>query len=198
MISPDKALEKLLEGNKRFAQGESIHPNLGKELRESLMSEQKPYAAIIACSDSRVPVEIIFDAGVGDLFVIRTAGHVPSRESLGSLEYAVRHLGVKLVVILGHENCGAVKSAIQVHETEKYEDLSENLQVLLSHIYPVLDNLDLSTPMCLEKAIDENIKYQVQDLLDRDEYLAEKMEKKEILIIGAKYYFNSGIIEVFK
>lgn len=198
MLSPNKALEQLLEGNRRFSQGQSIHPNLGKELREALINEQQPYAAIIACSDSRVPVEIIFDAGIGDLFVIRTAGHVPSKESLGSLEYAVNRLGVKLVMILGHDNCGAVKSAIEVYKSEKFTELSDNLQTLLNHIYPVLDDIDLSCSNSLNEAVDANIRYQVKDLIKRDKYLADKIEKKEILLVGAKYNLDNGIIEVFE
>ena len=198
MLSPDKALIRLMDGNKRFANGESIHPNLGKELRESLINDQKPYAAIVACSDSRVPIEIIFDAGLGDLFVIRTAGHVPSKESLGSLEYAVKELGVKLVMILGHDNCGAVKTAMKVYETQSFDELSENLQTLLSHIYPVLDNLDLSCSDALDKAVDANIRYQIADLLKRDPYLEEKVKQKEIILVGAKYNLNNGEIEVFE
>lgn len=196
MLSPDKALNKLLDGNKRFASGESIHPNLGKELRESLINDQKPYAAIVACSDSRVPIEIIFDAGLGDLFVIRTAGHVPSKESLGSLEYAVKELGVKLVMILGHDNCGAVKTAINVYKSQTFDELSENLQTLLSHIYPVLDDLDLSCPDALEQAVEANIRYQIQDLIKRDKYLEDKINQKEIILVGAKYNLNNGEIEV--
>lgn len=191
-----KSLEKLIEGNKRFAHGQSIHPNLGMELRSSLLKKQKPFAAIIACSDSRVPIEIIFDVGLGDLFVIRSAGHVLSKEALGSLEYAVRELGVKFVMILGHKNCGAIKSALNTYKTEKYEKLSENLQALLSHIYPVFEHLDTSCENTLDEAINENIKYQVKDLMQRDEYLAKRVKDKDLLVVGAKYSLDTGLVEI--
>jgi len=196
MIKPQKALEKLLEGNKRFYENKSIHPNLGQELRNSLIDGQTPYAAIIACSDSRVPVEIIFDAGIGDLFVIRTAGHVLSKETLGSLEYAVTKLKVKLVVILGHDNCGAVQSALAAYRTNKYCELSENIQALLEHINPFFDKLDMHSPHLLENAITSHIKYQVSDLVKKDEYLAHLADDSKIMIVGAKYNLEIGKVEI--
>lgn len=191
-----ESLQKLIEGNKRFAQNRSIHPNLSQELRNTLLDEQKPFAAIIACSDSRVPVEIIFDGGLGDLFVIRTAGHVLSKETLGSLEYAVRELDVKLVMILGHDNCGAVKSALNAYNTNQYDELTENSKALLNHIYPIFEKLDTTAPDALEKAIKSNIQYQVEDLIKQDAYLAEKGEG-DIMIVGAKYSLDSGLVEIF-
>lgn len=196
MIKPQKALGKLIAGNKRFYENKSIHPNLGQELRNSLIDKQTPYAAIIACSDSRVPVEIIFDAGIGDLFVIRTAGHVLSKETLGSLEYAVTKLKVKLVVILGHDNCGAVQSALAAYKSNKYGELSENIQSLLEHINPFFDKLDMHSPHLLENAITSHIKYQVDDLVKKDEYLARLADNGKILVVGAKYNLETGGIEI--
>ena len=198
MISPNKALNLLKDGNKRFAQGKSIHPNLGNELRSQLMNEQTPFAVVISCSDSRVPVEIIFDAGIGDLFVIRTAGHVLSKETLGSLEYAVKELNVKLVVIMGHDNCGAVRAALVAYKTKKYEDLSENLQALLNHIYPVFNNMNTCDNEALNEAIISNIHYQVQDLKERDPYLAQKIKENKFMLVGAKYNLSTGMIEFFE
>lgn len=190
-----KSLTKLIEGNKRFAKGESLHPNLGVELRNSLVNKQKPFAAIIACSDSRVPVEIIFDVGLGDLFVIRSAGHVLSKEAIGSLEYAVSSLDVKFVMILGHDNCGAVTSALSTYNS-KENDLTENLSILLNHIYPVFENLDTKSENALNKAITLNINYQVKDLLKRSDYLTKKVQKNELLVVGGKYSLESGLVEV--
>ncbi len=191
-----ESLRKLIEGNERFARNKSIHPNRSAELRNNLLDGQNPFAAIIACSDSRVPVEIIFDVGLGDLFIIRTAGHVLSKETMGSLEYAVKNLGVKLVMVLGHDNCEAVKSALKAYKTMKYNELSENLQALLSHIYPVFENLAPDCANFLDEAIEENIKYQIDDLMKRDEYLAKKVEEKEIILVGAKYNLETGIVEI--
>lgn len=194
----EESLKKLIDGNKRFAQGKSIHPNLGEELRNSLINEQKPFAAIIACSDSRVPVEIIFDAGIGDLFVIRNAGHVLSKETLGSLEYAVSQLGVDLVMILGHENCGAVKSALDAYNSEIYGNLSENLQTSLSHIYPFFENLEDAQNYPFSEITKLHVQYQLKDLLKKDPYLAKKVNDNKITLVGANYYLSTGLIEVFQ
>lgn len=199
-MCPNATLEKLIDGNKRFAQGQLTHPNLGIELRNALVNKQKPYAAILACSDSRVPVEIIFDAGLGDLFVVRSAGHVLSKETIGSLEYAVGDLGVKLIVVMGHDNCGAVTSAMKAYKSKKYKLLSNNLQSIMNHIYPVFDNLNdnIDEKDLLMAAIRENIQYQVNDLINSDAYLARKIENKELIIIGAKYSLETGFVEFFE
>lgn len=198
-MCPNKTLQKLIDGNNRFAQGQSIHPNLGVELRSTLINEQNPYAAILSCSDSRVPIEIIFDVGLGELFVVRSAGHVLSKETLGSLEYAVGELGVNLILILGHDNCGAVKAALNFYNTNKYKDLSPNLQAILNHIYPVFKDLEgMKEEDKLNAAIRANIKYQVDDLINTDSYLAQKVKDKELIVVGANYCLESGIIEIFE
>ena len=112
MTHAEEALERLLEGNARFAETNSIHPRLEPDRRARLLEGQQPFAVILGCSDSRVPPELIFDQGLGDLFVVRTAGHVPGRIALESIEYAVTHLETSLVVVLAHSDCGAVKAAV--------------------------------------------------------------------------------------
>jgi len=202
MISPKEALRILKEGNARFVECSAEHPNRCDEARSSLVKEQKPIAAILSCSDSRVPVEIVFDAGLGDVFSIRTAGHVLSPVIMGSLEYAVKELGVKLVVILGHENCGAVKSALGTYKSEQYNDLSDNLKAILEHIYPVFDSL--SCGCCEEEdisvdcAVHSNIEYQVKDLLEKDEYIAQKAKAGDIMVIGANYSLKTGLVDFFE
>lgn len=191
------SLKRLIDGNTRFAEGKSVHPNLSQELRNKLLSSQKPFAAIIACSDSRVPVEIIFDVGLGDLFVIRSAGHVLSKEAIGSIEYAVNALGVKFVMVLGHDNCGAVVSALNTYETKEKEELPQNLQILLGHIYPVFDELKNKNNISIEEAIKINIEHQV-DKLKNDSYLSQRVKAEELLIVGAKYSFDTGLIEVYE
>lgn len=190
------SLKKLVEGNKRFAQGQSIHPNRSEELRNALLDGQNPYAIVISCSDSRVPVEIIFDVGLGDIFVIRTAGHVLSNETMGSLEYAVHDLGVKFVMIMGHDNCGAVKSAMTVYKARHYKELSPNLKALLNHIYPVFEKMEKTGKTSLEDAIKLNIEHQVEDLLKKDAYLAQQVQENKIMIVGAKYSLDTGLVEV--
>ncbi len=108
-----QALQKLVEGNKRFSSSKQSHPNQHKERRQELTEGQKPFAVIVGCSDSRTPPEIIFDQGLGDLFVIRVAGNIVDDVALGSIEYAVDHLGTRLIVVLGHSKCGAVTATVQ-------------------------------------------------------------------------------------
>lgn len=193
-----ESLRKLIEGNKRFAQGKSLHPNRSEELRSALLDGQNPYAVVISCSDSRVPVEIIFDVGLGDIFVIRTAGHVLSNETMGSLEYAVHDLGVKFVMIMGHDNCSAVKSAMKAYNAGEYSELSPNLQALLNHIYPVFEKMEKSGQTSLDDAVKLNIQYQVEDLLKKDAYLAQQVKENKIMIAGAKYSLDTGLVEIIQ
>jgi len=198
MISPQEALKKLIEGNERFYKGKSIHPNRCEETKNALLKQQKPFVAVLSCSDSRVPIEIIFDAGLGDIFAVRTAGHVLSKEVMGSLEYAVKTLGVKLVIILGHENCGAIKAAVETHKNKNYNELSENLQSILNHIYPAIEKLPNSDEECLDDIIKSNINYQVEDLIKKDEYLSKKIQAKEIMLLGAEYSLSTGKVTFFE
>ena len=111
-VSPDQALARLMDGNRRYSQNKEQHPDETLARRMELQSSQHPFAVILSCSDSRVPPELIFDQGLGDLFVIRVAGNIVDDDGLGSIEYAVEHLGTKLIVVLGHEKCGAVSAAV--------------------------------------------------------------------------------------
>lgn len=196
MISPKEALEKLTDGNKRFATNNSIHPNRCDETKNALLKQQKPFAAVLSCSDSRVPIEIIFDAGLGDIFAVRTAGHVLSKEVLGSLEYAVKSIGVKLIMILGHENCGAVKTAIETYQNEDYSELSENLQSIMDHLYPAIKGVSNEEVDFLNSAVRANINYQKEDLIRKDDYIANKVQKGEIAVIGAMYSLARGTVEI--
>ena len=198
MISPQEALKKIIEGNERFYTGNSVHPNRCDETKNTLLKEQKPFVAVLSCSDSRVPVEIILDAGLGDVFAVRTAGHVLSKEVMGSLEYAVKQLGVKLVLILGHENCGAVKTAVQVYNSQAGEELSENLQSIMSHIYPAIENVEEGAEDFVNSAVRCNILYQLQDLIKKDSYIDEKVKAGEIALVGAMYSLATGKVEIIQ
>ena len=137
-----KELQKLIDGNNRFITKNSIHPNISEETRISLVKKQTPFATVITCSDSRVPPEIIFDVGLGDIFVIRTAGHILTNAGLATLEYAIHHLHTKLILVMGHTHCGAVKSAVKDCENCKdYKDHNNhsNLQELVSRITPLVE-----------------------------------------------------------
>lgn len=198
MLSPKEALNKLVEGNNRFASNNSIHPNRCDETKNALLKQQKPFVAVLSCSDSRVPIEIIFDAGLGDIFAVRTAGHVLSKEVIGSLEYAIKSLGVKLVMILGHENCGAVNTAIQTYKNDEYDVLSENLQSIMNHLYPAIEKVKDKSEDFLNSAVKSNIYYQLEDLIKKDIYIAEKVQKGEIALIGAMYSLATGRVDILK
>ncbi len=198
MLSSKEALSRLMEGNERFAKDQSLHPNRCSETKSALLKQQKPFVAVLSCSDSRVPIEIIFDAGLGDIFAVRTAGHVLSKEVMGSLEYAIKTLGVKLIMILGHENCGAIQTAIETYQNETYDELSENLQSIMNHIYPAIENLPSVCENFLDSAIKSNIAYQVEDLMKKDKYIAQKVKDDEIMVIGAEYSLATGKVELIK
>lgn len=196
MISHKEALKKLIEGNERFSQNKSIHPNRFEETKSVLIKQQKPFVAVLSCSDSRVPVEIIFDAGLGDIFAVRTAGHVLSNEVMGSLEYAIKTLGVKLIMILGHENCGAIATALEAYQNKS--EFSLNLQSILNHIYPAIENTKCVGGDLLNSAVKSNILYQFEDLIKKDDYIAKKIQEDEIGLIGAIYSLRTGLVEVLK
>jgi len=132
-VDPDAALARLQKGNARVISGKAAHPHQSKTDRAALANAQKPFAIIVSCSDSRVPPELVFDQGLGDLFVIRVAGEVVDAPALGSIEYAIAHLGSRLIVVLGHERCGAVKATIDGGAA------SPNVQSLISAIQPAVD-----------------------------------------------------------
>lgn len=195
MKNAKESLQILLDGNKRFAEHKSIHPNRCDETRATLLEQQNPFAVILSCSDSRVPIEIIFDVGLGDVFTIRTAGHVLSPEVMGSIEYAVKHLDCKLIMILGHDNCGAINSAIKAFNKPNHK-ASDNLQSILNHIYPVLEKIPQNQSDILNLAIKSNVKYQVADLLKKDEYIAQKVKNDEIIVVGANYELKTGLVKI--
>ena len=187
-------LEYLKSGNKRFSQGKSIHPNSDVKTRKDLIEGQKPIAVVLSCSDSRVPVEMIFDVGLGELFVIRSAGHVLSEETLGSVDYAINCLGVRHIIIMGHENCGAVTSAMKSIKDANYGNY-KNAQILLNHIKPTI----LAHPeMSVNDISREYIKTQKACMSKRAPELADKLEKHELVVEGAYYNMQTGIVEFFE
>lgn len=197
MIEAEKAFKKLMDGNNRFVNNKSIHPNRCQETKDSLLSKQTPYAVVLSCSDSRVPIEIIFDVGFGDLFVIRTAGHVLSQDVMGSIEYAIRELKVKLIMILGHDNCGAVKNAIKAYKNRTLNELSPNLKSIMTQIYPAIEQVDHDQDDLLSDAIHKNVEFQAADLLQKDAYIAEKITSGEVMLVKANYNLKTSEIEIF-
>jgi carbonic anhydrase len=188
--NPGTGLKKLMGGNRRFIEGKSIRPRQDSAALHGTEGGQKPFAIIVGCSDSRVPNEIIFDQGVGDLFIVRTAGQVMAQASYGSIEFATLALGSKLIVVLGHQKCGAVDAAIK-----RPENPPGHIVTLINAIKPAAEKSKQMPGDKLENAIRQNVIEQVNELRDLDPVLAKKYQNGEILIVGAVYDLHTGKVE---
>jgi len=182
-------IELLLEGNKRYVEGKSIHPNQGSSKRTELSSGQKPFAVILGCSDSRVPPEILFDQGIGDLFVIRVAGNIVDDVVLGSIEYAVEHLGTKLVVILGHSKCGAVKATVKGGEAHGH------IWSIANIIMPAVEKARGQQGDIVENAIKNNMEMTIEKIKSSEPILTKAVKEGRVKVIGAYYDIESGVVE---
>lgn len=183
-ISAAEALKRLIAGNTRFRQGESRFPTTPKDVLVHLASGQEPFATILGCSDSRVPPELIFDAGLGALFVVRVAGNVLSAEVSGSLQYAATHLRTPLFVVLGHEGCGAVQAALdaKLHGVRH----RSRIQTLVDGILPGLREVDLQAPpsMQLARAVEANVRWTIRQIDATPEARARRAEGRMKLVGG--------------
>jgi carbonic anhydrase len=192
-LTPDAVLEELMEGNKRFVAGEQTARDLKANIKAAA-SGQFPQAVILSCLDSRVPVESVFDQGIGDIFVGRVAGNVENVDQLGSMEFAAAAAGVKLVMVLGHEACGAVKGACDNVELG-------NLTELLAKIKPAIDAVEgydgernSKNEAFVNKVIEANVKQTVADIRERSEVLAGMEAEGKIKIVGALYSLQDGSV----
>lgn len=192
-ISPDESLAKLKEGNARFVAGTLSHPNLtAQRIAETFSGGQHPFATIISCSDSRVPVEHVFDQGIGDLFVIRVAGNVADVDEIGTTEYGAGHLGTSLVVVMGHTKCGAVTAVL------KGDKVGGNIPALVDNIIPAVERAKskgLTGDDILLEAIKENVKQSISDLTSRSEELAHLVKEGKVKLVGALYHIENGQVE---
>lgn len=187
---PRIGLKKLMGGNKRFIEGKTIKPRQDMNMIKSLENGQEPFATIVGCSDSRVPNEMIFDQGLGDLFIIRTAGQVSAAASYGSMEFATLKLKTKLIVVLGHTECGAVAAAV-----ERPEDVPGHIVTLINEIKPAVAKCAHLPGNPINNAVRQNVIDQVNNLRDLDPILHKKYLKGEILIVGAVYDIHTGKVE---
>jgi carbonic anhydrase len=189
--SADEALARLKEGNARFVAGQARFPTVQKEVLADLAKGQQPYATILGCSDSRVPPELVFDAGFGELFIVRVAGNVLGPSILGTLQYAAAHLQTPLFVVLGHEGCGAVQAALAT----KFEGATQKSRIatLLENILPALEGLDGTQPAeaLVRSAVEANVRHTIRVLLDTPEARA-RAPLTEIKLVGAVYELASG------
>jgi carbonic anhydrase len=196
---PDKVLDQLLEGNRRFVAGKLTNPRRTPKDFAAQAGGQKPLAVIVACADSRVAPELIFDQGVGDLFVVRIAGNVVSGAGptvKGSIEYAVAELGVRLIVVLGHSQCGAVKAAIE--HIEAKDTLPGSIGELIKPIGPAVTAAKGQKGDLLTNVIKANVLEGVKRLEGLDPIISKLVKTGELKVIGGTYELKTGKIEVFR
>lgn len=193
-----QALELLKQGNARYMTGKALSKDISKERRTNLSQfGQKPFAVIVSCSDSRIPPELIFDQALGDLFVIRVAGNVVDTIEMGSVEYAVEHLGTPLVIVMGHDKCGAVKASLDGGE------VTENIAAIAGKIQPAINDVKsghshhLPGNNLYEAVTDENVDKVVETLMNNP-IIHHLMAEKKLQVIGAKYTQESGEVKFFE
>jgi carbonic anhydrase len=197
MISTEEALNRLRKGNERFVSDSSIFNNAlsHKSRRHSLAEDQDPFAIILGCSDSRVSSEIVFDQGLGDLFVVRVAGNIVAPSQIGSIEFAVERFGARLVVVMGHSRCGAIQATLDSLRCPS-ENQSKNLRSIVDRIRPSLELLDIDQDpeITLQQAVRANIHSSVSQLQHESRVLEQLIKKDDLLILGAEYSLDTGIV----
>jgi carbonic anhydrase len=202
MISAREALDRLQEGNRRFASDTEDRTRLlGQSRRAELTRQQQPFAIVLGCSDSRVPAEIIFDQGLGDLFVIRVAGNIVAPSQVGSVEFAASRFGTRLVVVLGHSQCGAVTATIQELQQPAVQQ-SRNLRSIVDRVRPAVEPL-LKTELAhdldalLRHAVRANDSASANHLRHGSEVLEQLIREAGLLVVGAEYSLETGLVDVF-
>ena len=199
MISGVEAFERLRAGNERYVRGEWELPNrLQEAQRTAFVNWQEPFAVVLGCSDSRVPVEIIFDQGLGDLFVIRVAGNIVAPSHIGSVEFAAAQFGTRLVVVLGHTNCGAVKATLD--ELQRPTDVqSPGLRSIVDRIRPSVEPLLADTQRyvpheLMRQAVHANVRSSVAQLRHGSAILEHLIQEDGLLVVGAEYALETGVV----
>ena len=191
MINAAEALERLREGNRRFVSGATTHSaTIDPASRAELVGGQTPFAIILACADSRVPVQLVFDEGPGDLFIIRVAGNIATPTQIGSIEYAVTQLGAELVVVLGHSGCGAVAAALESLGGDAPAP-SANLEAIMEEIRPALEGLGDAS---LDDAVLANVERSIDRLRKGSPILAQLVENRDLTVTGATYALETGAV----
>ncbi len=203
MISALEALEQLQIGNRRFIEDRQAHPEITlRDQLEASAQAQSPFAIIIGCSDSRVPAEIVFDQGIGDLFVIRVAGNIVAPSQIGSVEFAAEQFGTQLVVVLGHTSCGAVTATLeQLHQPS--ENRSPNLHSIVNRIRPSVEDLlggelEGDPEAMLRAGIRANVRSSVAQLRHGSDILEDLIASDRLHVVGAEYSLKTGVVEFFE
>ena len=202
MIGAQEALERLREGNRRFASGAAASYSYENFVRRTeLADRQEPFAIILGCSDSRVPAEIVFDQGLGDLFVIRVAGNIVAPSQVGSVEFAADRFGTPLVVVLGHSRCGAILATLE-QLTRPSQDQSTNLRSIVNRVRPSVQPL-LATELrhdheeLVRQAVRANVRASALHLRHGSELLEGLIQKGQLAVVGAEYSLETGVVDFF-
>jgi len=202
-VSPDAALAKLMEGNAKFNQGNlaNLIVNSKPAVREGLAAGQHPYAIVLDCSDSRLSPEIIFDKGLGEIFVVRVAGNIVAPNQLGSIEYAIEHLGASLVMVLGHSKCGAVNAtvgALGANCTIPQAAKEGNIGSLVAAIAPAVEkSCHAGASNLLAASIDENVNLVAENIEANSAIVKEAIETKKVKVVKARYDLEDGVVKLF-
>lgn len=188
-LGPDDALQKLVEGNQRFAQHQPQYPDQSEVRLREVAQAQHPFATVLTCADSRVPAEIIFDQGIGDIFDVRIAGNIATPEALGSIEYAVALLGTPVLMVLGHERCGAVTAAVE------NQTLPGEIGSFVKAILPAVDRAKGKPGDAIDNVVIANVQYQIEQL-QRSSLLIERMQSGKLKIVGGRYDLDTGTVMI--
>ncbi len=188
-ISPQQALKLLREGNQRYIDHQLSHPHIDQKRLSELANQQTPFAIILSCADSRVPPEVVFDQGLGDLFVIRVAGNILDDAVLGSIEYGAVNLNVPLVMVLGHERCGAVAATVAGREVPNH------ISSLVKAIQPALERVKGQPGDLLDNAVRANVQL-VAEQMSESEPLAGLVKSQKLMIVGGRYDLDTGTVEI--
>jgi len=200
-IAARQALERLREGNRRFASGVRSADDVSSARRAELMAGQEPFAIVLGCSDSRVPAEIVFDQSLGDLFVIRVAGNIVAPSQVGSVEFAAERFGTRLVVVLGHSQCGAILATLEELRRPN-QTPSRNLRTIVDRIRPSVEGLlatDLRKDLdaLVKEGVRANVRASANHLRHGSALLERLIAEEQLLVVGAEYSLESGLVHVF-
>jgi carbonic anhydrase len=202
MISAREAFERLRDGNRRFANDlRSLDSLATRDRRRESIASQEPFAIVLGCSDSRVPAEIVFDQGLGDLFVIRVAGNIVAPSQVGSVEFAAARFATRLVVVLGHSSCGAILATLE-ELGRPSADQSKNLRSIVDRIRPSVEPLlgterEVGQEALVQNAVRANIRASVHHLRHGSEVLEQLIQKENLLVVGAEYSLETGLVDFF-
>ena len=192
-IKPQQALEILIEGNERFVTNRSAHRE-HSNIIEIANAEQRPFASFLSCSDSRAPVELLFDQALGDIFSVRLAGNIASDKCIGSLEFSSKYLGSKLIVVMGHSSCGAVKAACDDFKDGHIGEIINMIKPAIRHEKTVTDDRTSKNEAFVQKICELNVQYQIDQIIRTSDIIQDMLTAKQIGVVGGIYDLNTGVV----